>query len=103
MAWVAVLAEPFYRPNKPRDDLYVFRFGRKIAEAGSWVDSRLEQNIPKPYYSQAKEVAQPYGVLAGDFLKLSINMLDNVRAALSGFVNEKYPVVVASVSSIEQF
>jgi len=99
LAWFIVLAEPFYRPTKPRDELYIFRFGRKIGDAGLWVDSKLEQAIPKPYYLQAKEVAQPYGALAGDLLTVFINIVENARNALSGFVNEKYPVVVASIDN----
>jgi len=95
IAWVAVLAEPFYRPDKVRGDLYLFRIGRKVGEVVTWVDRQLDAHIPKPYYMQVKEVAQPYGTLVCDMGKLSLNVLDNAR----GFVSEKYPVVVASIEN----
>ncbi|CAG9768719.1 unnamed protein product [Ceutorhynchus assimilis] len=97
--FIAILTEPFYRLNKPRDDLYLFRFGSKIGQAGIWLDSKLDESVPKPYYTQTKEVVQPYGALAGDLLKVAINVHDHARSAVSGFVDEKYPLVVASVST----
>ncbi|XP_050295863.1 transmembrane protein 214 [Anthonomus grandis grandis] len=99
LAFILVLTEPFYRLSKPRADLYMFRIARKVGEAGLWLDGKLAKNVPKPYYGQAKEFMKPYGALAGDLLQIGVNIHDNAREAFAGFVDEKYPIVVASIDN----
>lgn len=94
-----ILTEPFFRPDKARGDLVMFRLGRKLGEVGMWVDEKLEVHIPKPYYSEVKKVAQPYGALVSDIGKILANVLDDTRAAYRVFINEKYPAVVASIDN----
>lgn len=100
VAWIAILAEPFFRLSKPRDELYMFQIGRKLGDGALWIDSRLDQIFPKVYYGKAKEVLSPYGVLACDLLKVSSNVLQSSRNSLAEFVDRKYPLLVASVSGL---
>lgn len=99
ISFIVILAEPLCRLDKPRDDLYVFRLGRKVGDLGLWVDQKLDVNVPKPYYTQFKEHAQPYGALASDIGKILINVHDNARASCKLFVDEKYPIVVDSIEN----
>ncbi|ENN70243.1 hypothetical protein D910_05641 [Dendroctonus ponderosae] len=99
VALIAILAEPFYRLSKPQDELCLFQIGRKLADGVLWIDSRLDQIIPKVYYGKAKEVLSPYGALACDTLKVSSNVLQSSRNALADFVDTKYPLLVASIES----
>lgn len=96
------MAEPFLRPYTPKDDLYLFRLGRKVSEAGVWSDSKL-QILAQPYYGQVKTAAEPYGALASDLLKTAINLQEIVRENIARIVDEKYPVVVDSVSQCASF
>jgi len=68
-----------------------------VSEAGVWSDSKL-QILAKPYYGQVKSAAEPYGALASDLLKTAINLQESIRENIADFVDEKYPVVVDSVS-----
>lgn len=85
----------------PREDLYIVRFSTKICNITgrglNWVDSRLEESMPDQY-KQAKLVVQPYWTLASDVGKVIFNIQENVRQTCIGYVKEKYPIVMASVS-----
>lgn len=80
----------------------MFRLGREVSEAGVWSDSKL-QIYANPYYEQVKTAAEPYGALASDLLKTAINLLESIRENIAGYVDEKYPVIVDSVSQCANF
>lgn len=99
VAFITIITEPLYRLDKPREDLCLFRLGRKVGELGRWLDVKLDVNIPKPYYTQVKEVTHPYVALVGDVGKYFINVHDTVRSNLRVYYIEKYPVVIASIDN----
>ncbi|XP_066249199.1 transmembrane protein 214 isoform X1 [Euwallacea similis] len=93
---MTVLLEPFINLDRPKNDLCLFRLSGKVQQAALWVDSKLEQSIPDSY-GQVKQVAEPYGALSSDLVKLGINALETARGNWKGFINEKYPLAVASI------